>query len=62
MAAALHNLIVVAERAELGNAHVQVDRFVENLMQGAAARCYAFQATAPRGRRGTVGLVALLKW
>lgn len=46
MAAPLYNLIVVAERAKLGNAHVQVDRFVENLMRGAAARCYAFQATA----------------
>jgi hypothetical protein len=46
MAAPLYNLIVVTERAKLGSAHVQVDRFVENLMRGAAARCYAFQATA----------------
>ncbi|MBI3893547.1 MAG: hypothetical protein HY303_18670 [Candidatus Wallbacteria bacterium] len=46
MAAPLYNLIVVNERAKLGNAHVQVDRYMENLLRGAAVRCFVFQATA----------------
>jgi len=45
MAAPLYNLIVVNERARFGKAHVQVDRYFENLIRGNATRCYVFQAT-----------------
>ncbi len=46
MAAPLYNLVVVNERVKFGKAHVQVDRYFENLIRGNAARCYVFQATA----------------
>lgn len=46
MAAPLYNLIVVNERARFGKAHIQVDRYFENLIRGNATRCYVFQATA----------------
>lgn len=45
MAAPLYNLIVVNERARFGKAHVQVDRYFENLIRGNATRCFVFQAT-----------------
>lgn len=46
MAAPLYNLVVVNERVKFGKAHVQVDRYFENLIRGNATRCYVFQATA----------------
>lgn len=46
MAAPLYNLVVVNERVRFGKAHIQVDRYFENLIRGNAARCYVFQATA----------------
>ena len=46
MAAPLYNLVVVNERVKFGKAHIQVDRYFENLIRGNAARCYVFQATA----------------
>lgn len=46
MAAPLYNLIVVTERARFGKAHVQVDRYVENIIRGNSTRCYIYQLTA----------------
>src|SRR3970282_982769 len=46
MAAPLYNLVVVNERVKFGKAHIQVDRYFENLIRGNAARCHVFQATA----------------
>jgi hypothetical protein len=46
MAAPLYNLVVVNERVKFGKAHIQVDRYFENLIRGNASRCYIFQATA----------------
>ena len=46
MAAPLYNLGGVNERVKFGKAHIQVDRYFENLIRGNAARCYVFQATA----------------
>lgn len=46
MAAPLYNLVVVNERVRFGKAHIQVDRYFENLIRGNATRCYVFQATA----------------
>ena len=46
MAAPLYNLVVVNERVKFGKAHIQVDRYFENLIRGNATRCYVFQATA----------------
>jgi hypothetical protein len=46
MAAPLYNLIVVHERRRIGKAPFVVDRFFENVIKGAAIRCYAYQMTA----------------
>ena len=46
MAAPLYNLVVVNERVKFGKAHIQVDRYFENLIRGNATRCYVFQVTA----------------
>ena len=46
MAIPLFNLIVVNERVSFGTAHVQVDRYFENIIRGGAKRCYVFQLTA----------------
>lgn len=46
MAAPLYNLIVVNERVRFGKAHLDVDRYFENLIRGNAIRCYVFQVTA----------------
>jgi len=45
MSAPLYNLIIVNERVRFGKAHVQVDRYFENLIRGNAVRCYVFQLT-----------------
>jgi len=46
MAAPLYNLIVVHERRRIGKAHFAVDRYFENIIKGAAIRCYVYQFTA----------------
>lgn len=46
MAAPLYNLVVVNERVRFGKAHLDVDRYFENLIRGNAIRCYVFQVTA----------------
>lgn len=46
MAAPLYNLVVVNERVKFGKAHLDVDRYFENLIRGNAIRCYVFQVTA----------------
>ena len=46
MAAPLYNLIVVHERRRIGKAPFVVDRFFENIIKGAAIRCYVYQFTA----------------
>jgi uncharacterized membrane protein len=46
MAAPLYNLIVVHERRRIGKAPFVVDRFFENIIKGAAIRCYVYQLTA----------------
>ncbi len=46
MAAPLYNLIVVNERARLGKAHLEVDRYLENIIRSNSIRCYVFQLTA----------------
>jgi len=46
MAAPLYNLVVVGERARFGKAPFAVDRYFENIIQGAAIRCYVYQFTA----------------
>lgn len=56
MAAPLYNLVVVNERVRFGKAHLDVDRYFENLIRGNAIRCYVFQLTA----LGTGVLLAVL--
>ncbi len=46
MSAPLYNLIVVGERARLGKAPIQVDRYLENVLRGNSTRCYIYQLTA----------------
>jgi hypothetical protein len=46
MSAPLYNLIVVNERVRFGKAPFQVDRYFENIIKGAASRCYVYQLTA----------------
>ena len=46
MAAPLYNLIVVHERRRLGKATFLIDRYFENIIKGAAIRCYIYQFTA----------------
>ena len=46
MAAPLYNLVVVNEREKFGKAHLDVDRYFENLIRGNSIRCYVFQITA----------------
>ncbi|MGB9629781.1 MAG: hypothetical protein ACPL6D_14090 [Thermodesulfobacteriota bacterium] len=46
MAAPLYNLIVVHERRRIGKAPFLVDRYFENIIKGAAIRCYVYQFTA----------------
>jgi len=46
MAAPLYNLIVVHERRRIGKAPFIVDRYFENIIKGAAIRCYVYQFTA----------------
>ncbi len=46
MSVPLYNLIVVNERVLLGKAHLEVDRYFENIIRGGAVRCYNFQLTA----------------
>jgi uncharacterized membrane protein len=46
MAAPLYNLIVVHERRRMGKAPFIVDRYFENIIKGAAIRCYMYQFTA----------------
>ena len=46
MSAPLYNLIVVNERVLFGKAPFAVDRYFENIIKGAASRCYIFQLTA----------------
>ena len=46
MSAPLYNLIVVHERIGFGKAPFAVDRYFENIIKGAAIRCYIYQSTA----------------
>jgi hypothetical protein len=46
MSAPLYNLIVVNERVAFGSAPFAVDRYFENIIKGAAVRCYVYQLTA----------------
>jgi hypothetical protein len=46
MAGPLYNLIVVNERVRFGKAPFPVDRYFENIIKGAASRCYVYQLTA----------------
>lgn len=46
MAAPLYNLVVVGERVKFGKAPFAVDRYFENVIKGAAIRCYVYQLTA----------------
>ncbi|NIO19776.1 MAG: hypothetical protein GTN76_03300 [Candidatus Aenigmarchaeota archaeon] len=46
MSAPLYNLIVVNERVLFGKAPFAVDRYFENIIRGAAVRCYVYQLTA----------------
>jgi hypothetical protein len=46
MAVPLYNLIVVHERRRIGKAPFVVDRYFENIIKGAAIRCYVYQFTA----------------
>ena len=46
MAAPLYNLIAVHERRRLGKAPFLIDRYFENIIKGAAIRCYVYQFTA----------------
>lgn len=46
MAAPLYNLIVVHGRRRIGKAPFVVDRYFENIIKGAAIRCYVYQFTA----------------
>jgi len=42
MAAPLYNLIAVHERRRLGKAPFLIDRYFENIIKGAAIRCYIY--------------------
>ncbi|OGG02060.1 MAG: hypothetical protein A3F83_10930 [Candidatus Glassbacteria bacterium RIFCSPLOWO2_12_FULL_58_11] len=65
MSAPLYNLIVVNERVLFGKAPFAVDRYFENIIRGAASRCYIYQLTAlvsgllllPLGGFGWSGLI-----
>jgi len=46
MSAPLYNLIVVNERILFGKAPLAVDRYFENIIKGAAIRCYVYQLSA----------------
>ncbi|MBF8260246.1 MAG: hypothetical protein HW377_2620 [Actinobacteria bacterium] len=46
MSAPLYNLIVVNERVLFGKAPFAVDRYFENIIKGAATRCYVYQLSA----------------
>ena len=46
MAAPLYNLVAVHERRRIGKAPFAVDRYFENIIKGAAIRCYVYQCTA----------------
>lgn len=46
MAAPLYNLIIVHERRQIGKAPFVVDRYFENIIKGAAIRCFVYQFTA----------------
>lgn len=46
MSVPLYNLIVVNERVSFGKAPFAVDRYFENIIKGAAVRCYVYQLTA----------------
>lgn len=46
MAAPLYNLIIVHERRRIGKAPFVVDRYFENIIKGAAMRCFVYQFTA----------------
>ncbi len=46
MSAPLYNLIVVNERVLFGKAPFAVDRYFENIIKGAAIRCYVYQLSA----------------
>ena len=46
MAAPLYNLIAVHERRRIGKAPFVVDRYFENIIKGAAIRCFVYQFTA----------------
>ena len=45
MSVPLYNLIVVHERRRLGKVPFAVDRYFENIIKGAAIRCYVYQFT-----------------
>lgn len=46
MSAPLYNLIVAHERRRFNNPPFAVDRYFENIIKGAAVRCYVYQLTA----------------
>ena len=46
MSVPLYNLIIVHERKRIGKAPFVVDRYFENIIKGAAIRCYVYQFTA----------------
>ena len=46
MAAPYYNLVVVSERGRFGPAHLDVDRFFEQIVKGILFRCYFVQWTA----------------
>lgn len=46
MAAPYYNLVIVNQRAGLGKAHADADRYMEGLVRRNSLRCYVFQATA----------------
>lgn len=46
MSVPLYNLIVVHERRRLGKVPFAVDRYFENIIKGAAIRCFVYQFTA----------------
>ena len=46
MAVPLYNLILVHERRRIGKAPFVVDRYFENIIKGAAIRCFVYQFTA----------------
>ncbi len=65
MSIPLFNLIVVNERALLGSSfHYYADRYMENIIQHGASRCFVFQSTVVVSGvllliRGPLGLEAL---